>query len=167
MSTVKIREDRLQVVQQKRDRLPPPLKPRRWGADGETWARQMPLISATTTRSSPALFDAHHVTINDAIINAGTARQASFEIAIQQKEHGSFRWIVCAPASPRFYKGDFTRFLVENLRRPRGGLPERRLYIHGYIGGSASPGSHPAVDDPGLDRHALPRGKTNAAYHRP
>jgi len=86
------------------------------------------LIGATYKIKSPLFEHALYVTINDIVLNAGTAHEARrpFEIFINSKNMDHFQWIVALTRimSAVFRKGGDVTFLVEELKAvfdPRGG----------------------------------------------
>ncbi|HEX7326621.1 MAG TPA: NrdJb [Rhodanobacteraceae bacterium] len=94
----------------------------------EKLARPEILIGATYKIKSPLFEHALYVTINDIVLNAGTAYEMRrpFEIFINSKNMDHFQWIVALTRimSAVFRKGGDVTFLVEELKAvfdPRGG----------------------------------------------
>jgi hypothetical protein len=86
------------------------------------------LIGATYKIKSPLFEHALYVTINDIVLNQGTAHELRrpFEIFINSKNMDHFQWIVALTRimSAVFRKGGDVTFLVEELKAvfdPRGG----------------------------------------------
>ncbi|NNJ94561.1 MAG: NrdJb [Halobacteria archaeon] len=86
------------------------------------------LIGSTYKVKTPLSEHALYVTINDIVLNAGTANELRrpFEIFINSKNMDHFQWIVALTriVSAVFRKGGDVTFLVEELRSvfdPRGG----------------------------------------------
>ena len=104
----------------------------------ETLERPDTLIGATYKIKSPLFEHALYVTINDMVLNAGTAHEQRrpFEIFINSKNMDHFQWIVALTRimSAVFRKGGDCTFLVEELKAvfdPRG-LPEERRHLHAF-----------------------------------
>jgi len=86
------------------------------------------LIGSTYKVKTPLSEHALYVTINDIVLNSGTANELRrpFEIFINSKNMDHFQWIVALTriVSAVFRKGGDVTFLVEELRSvfdPRGG----------------------------------------------
>ncbi len=86
------------------------------------------LVGVTYKIKSPLFEHALYVTINDIVLNAGTAHESRrpFEIFINSKNMDHFQWIVALTRimSAVFRKGGDVTFLVEELKAvfdPRGG----------------------------------------------
>ena len=86
------------------------------------------LVGSTYKIKSPLFEHALYVTINDMVLNAGTAHEQRrpFEIFINSKNMDHFQWIVALTRimSAVFRKGGDCTFLVEELKAvfdPRGG----------------------------------------------
>ena len=86
------------------------------------------LEGSTYKIRSPMIEHAMYVTINDIVLNPGTAHESRrpFEIFINSKNMDQFQWIVALTrvASAVFRKGGDVAFLAEELRGvfdPRGG----------------------------------------------
>ncbi len=86
------------------------------------------LIGSTYKIKSPLFEHALYVTINDIVLNAGTAHELRrpFEIFINSKNMDHFQWIVALTRimSAVFRKGGDVTFLVEEMKAvfdPRGG----------------------------------------------
>ena len=86
------------------------------------------LIGSTYKIKSPLVEHAMYVTINDVVLNAGTAHEQRrpFEIFINSKNMDHFQWIVALTRimSAVFRKGGDVTFLVEEMKAvfdPRGG----------------------------------------------
>ncbi|MBT8767405.1 NrdJb [Pseudomonas boanensis] len=98
----------------------------------ETLQRPETLVGATYKIKSPLFEHALYVTINDIVLNAGTAfeQRRPFEIFINSKGMEHFQWIVALTRimSAVFRKGGDCTFLVEELKAvfdPRGGYLKR------------------------------------------
>lgn len=108
---------------------PPAAKP----ADNVIWMhekleRPEVLIGSTYKIKTPVSDHAMYVTINDIVLNEGTAHEQRrpFEVFINSKNLDHFQWIVALTRviSAVFRKGGDTTFLVEELKAvfdPRGG----------------------------------------------
>jgi hypothetical protein len=86
------------------------------------------LVGSTYKIKSPLFEHALYVTINDIVLNAGTAHEARrpFEIFINSKNMDHFQWVVAITRimSAVFRKGGDVTFLVEEMKAvfdPRGG----------------------------------------------
>jgi hypothetical protein len=86
------------------------------------------LIGSTYKIKSPLVEHAMYVTINDVVLNAGTAHEQRrpFEVFINSKNMDHFQWIVALTRimSAVFRKGGDVTFLVEEMKAvfdPRGG----------------------------------------------
>ena len=86
------------------------------------------LIGSTYKIKSPLVEHAMYVTINDVVLNLGTAHEQRrpFEIFINSKNMDHFQWIVALTRimSAVFRKGGDVTFLVEEMKAvfdPRGG----------------------------------------------
>jgi hypothetical protein len=86
------------------------------------------LVGSTFKVKSPLFEHALYVTINDIVLNAGTAHEQRrpFEIFINSKNMDHFQWIVALTRimSAVFRKGGDVTFLVEEMKAvfdPRGG----------------------------------------------
>ena len=86
------------------------------------------LIGSTYKIKSPLFEHALYVTINDIVLNKGTAHESRrpFEIFINSKNMDHFQWVVAITRimSAVFRKGGDVTFLVEELKAvfdPRGG----------------------------------------------
>ena len=86
------------------------------------------LVGSTYKIKSPLVEHAMYVTINDVVLNLGTAHEQRrpFEIFINSKNMDHFQWIVALTRimSAVFRKGGDVTFLVEELKAvfdPRGG----------------------------------------------
>ena len=86
------------------------------------------LLGATYKLKTPLSEHALYVTINDIVLNAGTAHEhrRPFEVFINSKNMDHFQWIVALTriVSAVFRKGGDVTFLVNELRSvfdPRGG----------------------------------------------
>jgi len=86
------------------------------------------LVGSTFKVKSPLFEHALYVTINDIVLNAGTAHEQRrpFEIFINSKNMDHFQWIVALTRilSAVFRKGGDVTFIVEELKAvfdPRGG----------------------------------------------
>ncbi|MCW8888556.1 MAG: NrdJb, partial [Gammaproteobacteria bacterium] len=86
------------------------------------------LIGSTYKVKTPLSEHALYITVNDVILNAGTANELRrpFEIFINSKNMDHFQWIVALTRiiSAVFRKGGDVTFLVEELRSvfdPKGG----------------------------------------------
>lgn len=86
------------------------------------------LIGSTYKVKSPMFEHALYVTINDIVLNAGTAHESRrpFEIFVNSKNMDHFQWIVALTRimSAVFRKGGDCTFLVEEMKAvfdPRGG----------------------------------------------
>ncbi|WP_342246170.1 TSCPD domain-containing protein [Pseudomonas sp. OTU5201] len=98
----------------------------------ETLQRPETLVGATYKIKSPLFEHALYVTINDIVLNLGTAfeQRRPFEIFINSKGMEHFQWIVALTRimSAVFRKGGDCTFLVEELKAvfdPRGGYLKR------------------------------------------
>ncbi|MDT4797232.1 hypothetical protein FQZ97_298340 [compost metagenome] len=98
----------------------------------ETLQRPEMLVGATYKIKSPLFEHALYVTINDIVLNPGTAfeQRRPFEIFINSKGMEHFQWIVALTRimSAVFRKGGDCTFLVEELKAvfdPRGGYLKR------------------------------------------
>ncbi|MFC5696082.1 NrdJb [Pseudomonas sp. GCM10022186] len=98
----------------------------------ETLQRPETLVGATYKIKSPLFEHALYVTINDIVLNPGTAfeQRRPFEIFINSKGMEHFQWIVALTRimSAVFRKGGDCTFLVEELKAvfdPRGGYLKR------------------------------------------
>ncbi|GAC1033822.1 hypothetical protein thsps21_46510 [Pseudomonas sp. No.21] len=98
----------------------------------ETLQRPETLVGATYKIKSPLFEHALYVTINDVVLNPGTAyeQRRPFEIFINSKGMEHFQWIVALTRimSAVFRKGGDCTFLVEELKAvfdPRGGYLKR------------------------------------------
>jgi hypothetical protein len=94
----------------------------------ESVERPETLIGSTFKVKSPLFEHALYVTINDIVLNAGTAHEQRrpFEIFINSKNMDHFQWIVALTRilSAVFRKGGDVTFIVEELKAvfdPRGG----------------------------------------------
>lgn len=107
----------------------------------ETLERPDTLIGATYKIKSPLFEHALYVTINDMVLNAGTAHEQRrpFEIFINSKNMDHFQWIVALTRimSAVFRKGGDCTFLVEELKAvfdPRGGyLKKGGIYMPSIV----------------------------------
>ncbi len=98
----------------------------------ETLQRPESLVGVTYKIKSPLFEHALYVTINDILLNPGTAHEQRrpFEIFINSKGMEHFQWIVALTRimSAVFRKGGDCTFLVEELKAvfdPRGGYLKR------------------------------------------
>ena len=94
----------------------------------ESVERPETLVGSTFKVKSPLFEHALYVTINDIVLNAGTAHEQRrpFEIFINSKNMDHFQWIVALTRilSAVFRKGGDVTFIVEELKAvfdPRGG----------------------------------------------
>lgn len=94
----------------------------------ESVERPDTLVGSTFKIKSPLFEHALYVTINDIVLNAGTAHEQRrpFEIFINSKNMDHFQWIVALTRimSAVFRKGGDVTFLVEEMKAvfdPRGG----------------------------------------------
>ena len=94
----------------------------------ESVERPETLVGSTFKIKSPLFEHALYVTINDIVLNAGTAHELRrpFEIFINSKNMDHFQWIVALTRilSAVFRKGGDVTFIVEELKAvfdPRGG----------------------------------------------
>ena len=94
----------------------------------ESVERPETLIGSTFKVKSPLFEHALYVTINDIVLNAGTAHEQRrpFEVFINSKNMDHFQWIVALTRilSAVFRKGGDVTFIVEELKAvfdPRGG----------------------------------------------
>ncbi len=94
----------------------------------ESLERPETLVGSTYKIKSPLFEHALYVTINDIVLNAGTAyeQRRPFEIFINSKNMDHFQWIVALTRilSAVFRKGGDVTFLVEEMKAvfdPRGG----------------------------------------------
>ena len=94
----------------------------------ESVERPDTLVGSTFKVKSPLFEHALYVTINDIVLNAGTAHEQRrpFEIFINSKNMDHFQWIVALTRilSAVFRKGGDVTFIVEELKAvfdPRGG----------------------------------------------
>jgi hypothetical protein len=94
----------------------------------ESVERPDTLVGSTFKVKSPLFEHALYVTINDIVLNAGTAHEQRrpFEIFINSKNMDHFQWIVALTRimSAVFRKGGDVTFLVEEMKAvfdPRGG----------------------------------------------
>ena len=107
----------------------------------ESLQRPDTLIGATYKIKSPLFEHALYVTINDMVLNAGTAHEQRrpFEIFINSKNMDHFQWIVALTRimSAVFRKGGDCTFLVEELKAvfdPRGGyLKKGGIYMPSIV----------------------------------
>ncbi|MEK6749842.1 MAG: NrdJb [Pseudomonadota bacterium] len=98
----------------------------------EKYERPEQLIGVTYKLKTPLSEHALYVTVNDVILNPGTAHEVRrpFEIFINSKNMDHFQWIVALTriVSAVFRKGGDVTFLVEELKAvfdPRGGYFKR------------------------------------------
>ncbi len=104
----------------------------------ETLERPDTLIGATYKIKSPLFEHALYVTINDMVLNAGTAHEQRrpFEIFINSKNMDHFQWIVALTRimSAVFARAATVPSLSRNSRRysTRAGLPEERRHLHAF-----------------------------------
>jgi hypothetical protein len=94
----------------------------------ESLERPDTLVGSTYKIKSPLFEHALYVTVNDIVLNAGTAHEQRrpFEIFINSKNMDHFQWIVALTRilSAVFRKGGDVTFIVEELKAvfdPRGG----------------------------------------------
>ena len=94
----------------------------------ESVERPETLVGSTFKVKSPLFEHALYVTINDIVLNAGTAHEQRrpFEVFINSKNMDHFQWIVALTRilSAVFRKGGDVTFIVEELKAvfdPRGG----------------------------------------------
>ena len=94
----------------------------------ESLERPETLVGSTYKIKSPLFEHALYVTVNDIVLNAGTAyeQRRPFEIFINSKNMDHFQWIVALTRiiSAVFRKGGDVTFLVEEMKAvfdPRGG----------------------------------------------
>ena len=94
----------------------------------ESLERPETLVGNTYKIKSPLFEHAMYVTINDIVLNAGTAHEQRrpFELFINSKNMDHFQWIVALTRilSAVFRKGGDVTFIVEELKAvfdPRGG----------------------------------------------
>ena len=107
----------------------------------EALQRPETLIGATYKIKSPLFEHALYVTVNDVVLNAGTAHEQRrpFEIFINSKNMDHFQWIVALTRimSAVFRKGGDCTFLVEELKAvfdPRGGyLKKGGVYMPSIV----------------------------------
>lgn len=95
---------------------------------GEPLSRPMKLVGNTYKIKTPVTDHALYITINDVVMNEGTAQEhrRPFEIFINSKNMEHFQWIVALTRvmSAVFRKGGDITFLVEELHSvfdPKGG----------------------------------------------
>ena len=94
----------------------------------ESVERPETLIGSTYKIKSPLVEHALYVTVNDIVLNAGTAHEQRrpFEVFINSKNMDHFQWIVALTRilSAVFRKGGDVTFIVEELKAvfdPKGG----------------------------------------------
>jgi hypothetical protein len=94
----------------------------------ERLERPEALVGATYKIKSPLVEHAMYVTINDIVLNPGTAHELRrpFEVFINSKNMDHFQWVVAITRimSAVFRKGGDVTFLVEEMKAvfdPRGG----------------------------------------------
>jgi hypothetical protein len=94
----------------------------------ESLERPETLVGSTYKIKSPLVEHALYVTVNDIVLNAGTAHEQRrpFELFINSKNMDHFQWIVALTRilSAVFRKGGDVTFIVEELKAvfdPRGG----------------------------------------------
>ena len=98
------------------------------------------LLGSTYKIKTPLTEHALYVTINDIVLNEGTAheKRRPFEIFINSKSMDHFQWVVALTRviSAVFRKGGDVTFLVEELRSvfdPRGGYFKKGRYTPSIV----------------------------------
>ena len=98
------------------------------------------LVGSTYKLKTPLTEHAIYVTINDIVLNQGTAheKRRPFEIFINSKSMDHFQWVVALTRviSAVFRKGGDVTFLVEELRSvfdPRGGYFKKGKYTPSLV----------------------------------
>jgi hypothetical protein len=98
------------------------------------------LLGSTYKIKTPLSEHALYVTINDIVLNPGTAheKRRPFEIFINSKSMENFQWVVALTRviSAVFRKGGDVTFLVEELRSvfdPRGGYFKKGKYTPSLV----------------------------------
>src|SRR3989304_4597654 len=98
------------------------------------------LVGSTYKIKTPLTEHALYVTINDIVLNEGTAHEnrRPFEIFINSKSMDHFQWVVALTRviSAVFRKGGDVTFLVEELRSvfdPRGGYFKKGRYTPSIV----------------------------------
>jgi hypothetical protein len=98
------------------------------------------LLGSTYKIKTPLTEHALYVTINDIVLNEGTAheKRRPFEIFINSKSMDHFQWVVALTRviSAVFRKGGDVTFLVEELRSvfdPRGGYFKKGRYTPSLV----------------------------------
>ncbi|MEK7758781.1 MAG: NrdJb, partial [Pseudomonadota bacterium] len=98
------------------------------------------LLCSTYKIKTPLTEHALYVTINDIVLNEGTAheKRRPFEIFINSKSMDHFQWVVALTRviSAVFRKGGDVTFLVEELRSvfdPRGGYFKKGRYTPSIV----------------------------------
>ena len=106
----------------------------------EQISRPEMLLGSTYKIKTPLTEHALYVTINDIILNEGTAheKRRPFEIFINSKSMDHFQWVVALTRviSAVFRKGGDVTFLVEELRSvfdPRGGYFKKGRYTPSIV----------------------------------
>jgi hypothetical protein len=106
----------------------------------EKLERPETLVGSTYKIKTPLTEHALYVTINDIVLNPGTAheKRRPFEIFINSKSMDHFQWVVALTRviSAVFRKGGDATFLVEELRSvfdPRGGYFKKGRYIPSLV----------------------------------
>ncbi len=106
----------------------------------EQISRPEMLLGSTYKIKTPLTEHALYVTINDIVLNEGTAheKRRPFEIFINSKSMDHFQWVVALTRviSAVFRKGGDVTFLVEELRSvfdPRGGYFKKGRYTPSIV----------------------------------
>ena len=103
-------------------------------------ARPDVLVGATYKLKSPLVEHALYITINDIVLNQGTADEVRrpFEIFINSKSMEHFQWIVALTRimSAVFRKGGDVAFLIDEMKSvvdPKGGYYKNGKYMNSLV----------------------------------